>query len=195
MGVWGIGELVAPPRLLKSEWDHNSYKVYLLRPSVCRLLANWNFTQTNRVSAVSFRGTMSIGYAEKSLLTNQKGYRRSYFLKWIHDPLWKPLWWCVPSWVTSAFPQRSRDSDCSHKAAGEPTCQAQNDINVEDHGSNDLLVSGRSPMYTRWWLNVRKTLAGLTFVAKKLHWPMSHFSFLLLYLICVNDPYFLIAVL
>lgn len=40
------------------------------------------------------------------------------------------------------------------------------------------------------WLDVRKTLGGLTFEAKKLHWLMSHFSCLLLYFVGYEGPLF-----
>lgn len=45
-------------------------------------------------------------------------------------------------------------------------------------------------MYACRWLDVRKTLGGLTFEAKKLHWLMSHFSCLWLYFISYEWPLF-----
>ena len=96
--------------------------------------------------------------------------------------------------VTSTFQQRARDSACNHRVAGKLACQAQNDRNVEEHSPSNLFVSGRSPTYTFRWLDVRETLAGLTFEAKKVHWPMSHFSFCFTSS-AVNDPYFLIPIL
>lgn len=50
--------------------------------------------------------------------------------------------------VTSTFQQRARDSACNHRIAGKLACQAQNDINIEEHSPNKLFVSVPSPIYT-----------------------------------------------